>query len=344
MRVLFVTYPKIGLGRGGLQIQIEKTANELRKLGIEVILFDPWRNQIDNVDLCHIFSLDASMRHHIQEAAVKGVPVITSPVFGCFQDPNWLTTFKVKLSKLPGMFSQLVIAKLMLKTSSKVLALTNNERDIFIRAFQVPAEKCLIVPNGIEKRFADGDPRLFEDRFGVSNFVLNAGAIDPNKNQLTLIKAMTGLPYKLVIVGQARLCYEDYAKKCQDIAGDNVVFTGQLNYDDPLLSSAFAAAKLFVLPSYSEVMPLALYEAAAAGCKLIASQNFPVAEEIAAIVPRVDPDKPRELAKLIKREMATPCNPRLREIVLNMPSWADVAQMIKGIYEEVMREKRRTPA
>ena len=45
MKVLFITYPRIGLGHGGFEIQIEKTCQELRHIGVEVLLYDPWKNQ-----------------------------------------------------------------------------------------------------------------------------------------------------------------------------------------------------------------------------------------------------------------------------------------------------------
>ena len=338
MKVLFVTYPKIGLSRGGLELRIAKTAEELGKIGIEVILFDPWKNQIDDIDICHVFGIDGSSLSHVSRANEKGKAVIISPVLNCFLEKPWQLALKVKLSQwIPGMLGTLAQALAMLKASDRILALNQQERSLLIKSFKLEPQRCLIVPNGINKQFASGDPSLFEEKYKVRDFVLEVGAVVRRKNQLTLIKAMKDLPYTLVIVGEAFSEGDEYMDQCRASAGKNVIFTGPLSHDDPLLSSAFAAAKLFVLPSYSEVMPSALYEAAVAGCKLIASQNFPVAEEIAAFVPRVDPDNPRELAKLIKREMTTPCNPRLREIVLNMPLWADVAQMIRGIYEEVMR-------
>lgn len=340
MKVLFVTCPRFGLDRGGLQIQTEKTAEELGRLGVEVVLYSPWKNQIENVDICHIFSSDGSMLPHMQKAAAKNKPVVISPILSCFQGPTWLTALKVKLSNFPGVFTDLVRAKSMFELSAKILVLNSDERDIFTRTFKMPHEKCLIVPNGIEKRFACGDPSLFKDKYGVSDFVLNVGAIDPNKNQLTLIKAVAGLPHKLVIVGQARTGQEDYVQKCRAWAGDNVIFTGQLSYEDPLLASAYAAAKLFVLPSYSEVMPLTLYEAASTGCKIIASRNFPLAQEIRQYIQTFDPDKPTELAALIEKQMNSDKDNKLKKIVSQMPSWADIVGQIKKIYEEVLLEKQ----
>src|SRR5262249_55193271 len=138
----------------------------------------------------------------------------------------------------------------------------------------------------------------------VQDFVLNVASIEGRKNQLSLIAAMKNLPYPLVIIGKATSEQEDYMNNCRKEAGSNVLFTGGLAHDDPLLASAYAAARLFVLPSSSEVMPLTLYEAAIAGCRVAVSRNVPIAPSIAPMIPTFDPSDIQELAACITREMA----------------------------------------
>ena len=345
MKVLYVSCPKVRPNPGGLEIQIENTAHELHNLGVDVVRFDPWRNQISEIDLCHIFSTDGFCLPYAERAREEGKGVIISPVFNCFGEKAWLLALKMILSQwVPGMLSGLKKASAMLHAGDRILALNQQERNLILKSFNIKSERCMVVPNGINPRFVLGDPGLFEEKYGFRDFVLNVGCVEPRKNQLTLIKAMKDLPYTLVIVGDGHSKNTDYMKQCRSAAGDNVIFTGHLAYDDPMLPSAFAGAKLFVLPSYSEVMPLTLYEAALSGCKLIASRNFPIAEEISKAVPRVDPNDPQKLAALIRLEMGVPHDPKLREIVLNMASWADVGQTIKGIYEEVMAAERNAQA
>ena len=103
-----------------------------------------------------------------------------------------------------------------------------------------------------------------------------------------------------------------------------------------MLVSAYAAAKVYVLPSYSEVMPLTVYEAAAAGCRVITSTRYPVASEIANFVVRIDPDDVAGLRDAICKEMQAPDNQKLKEAARSMPSWGDVAKMIVQVYEKVL--------
>ncbi|MCC6181326.1 MAG: glycosyltransferase family 4 protein [Bacteroidia bacterium] len=323
-----------------MKIQIEKTAEELIKNGVEIVFYDPWKNQIPEVDLCHVFSLDGSLVYHVQKAAMIGKPIVISPVLNCFRDSLLQTVLKVRLSShIPGMYSDYKRAQLMLSDAVRVIVLNHEEKNVICKAFKFSQQNCIIVPNGINKTFASANPKLFENKYGVRNFILNVASIEQRKNQLNLIKAVKKLNYKLVIIGEATFTSQYYLEECRAIASDNVVFVGPLTYEDPLLASAFAAAKLFVLPSYSEVMPLTLYEAAVAGCKLITSRNVPISDQIKEYVQVVNSDKPKDIAVLIDKEMKSPVNENLREAALAMPSWYDVGKKIKTIYDDIILNK-----
>ena len=309
--------------------------------GVDVLFYDPWKNQIEGVDLCHVFSVDSSMVYHVRRAVSESKPVLVSPVFSFYKDPLWKTTLKVKLSEhIPGMLNELVQAKFSLCSAARVLALHSQERQRLIKVFGLSPQRCVIVPNGINDVFKKADAKLFRQKYGVIDFVLQVGSINHNKNQLALIKAVSGLPHNLVIVGGVSDGSEKYMEQCRTVAGNNVIFTGQFDYNDPMLASAFAAAKLFVLPSYTEVMPLTLYEAASAGCRVAVSKNLPVCEQIRQYVATFDPNKPRQLAAIIVRQMQLGRDDTVKEIVAHMPSWKDVGRQIKGIYQEVLAERQ----
>ncbi|MBA3613267.1 MAG: glycosyltransferase [Nitrospirales bacterium] len=337
MKVLFLTYPRIGLNRGGLQIQIEETAKGLAQRGVEVIFYDPWRNQIPDVDVCHVFSIDGAVVSHVQRSIGSGKPVIVSSVLNLFHVPPSLMRMKVLSSRfIPGMYSDLKRANLMLHAASRVIALNENERKLLSTIFSLPSDRIVTIPNGLKASFATGDPLLFEEKYGVKDFVLNVASIEERKNQLTLIRAMKSLPYPLVIIGKILSEQEEYISRCRAQANKRVIFTGSLAHDDPILASAYRAAKLFVLPSFSEVMPLTLYEASVAGCRVVASKNVPVARPLQHLVPVFDPHSPEDLASLITTEMEKPPTLELQSIVRDMPSWQQVCQQIHGSYENAL--------
>jgi glycosyltransferase involved in cell wall biosynthesis len=338
MRVLFLTYPRIGLNRGGLQIQIEETAKGLAELGVEVIRYDPWENQISNVDVCHVFSIDGATAYHVTRAVAERKPVVITPVFSSFKCRPLLTRLKVNLSGfMPGMYSDLKRARIMLRAASKILALNAEEKQLVASTFSLPSTAIEVVSNGIDLRFVNGDSTIFMNRFGVENFVLNVASLDPNKNQLSLIRAMSTLGYPLVIIGKLTSENSHYYDLCRkEVGASRVIFVGELAHEDPLLASAYAAAKLFVLPSHSEVMPLSLYEAALSGCAVIASKNVPIAHPLRRYAKQFSPDDIEALRNLIDTEMKFPKTSELRSTVAAMPSWGDVSRLIKGVYEDVI--------
>ncbi len=234
------------------------------------------------------------------------------------------------------MYLDLKRANLMLHAASRVIALNENERKLLSTIFSLPSDRIVTIPNGLKASFATGDPLLFEEKYGVKDFVLNVASIEERKNQLTLIRAMKSLPYPLVIIGKILSEQEEYISRCRAQANKRVIFTGSLAHDDPILASAYRAAKLFVLPSFSEVMPLTLYEASVAGCRVVASKNVPVARPLQHLVPVFDPHSPEDLASLITTEMEKPPTLELQSIVRDMPSWQQVCQQIHGSYENAL--------
>ncbi len=337
MKVLFLTYPRIGLNRGGLQIQIEETAKGLRELGVEVVFYDPWRDQIPEVDLCHAFSIDGAILPHLERATESGKPVIVSPVFSAFAHGAYVTRVKVLLSSsIPGMYSDLKRAQRIFNVASHVIALNADEESLIRSSFSsVSSRKITVIPNGIDGRFATGNPEIFRAKYKLGSFILTVGSIEPNKNQLALIQAMKQLDSQLVIIGRANRSYPDYFALCQKEASTQktILFVGEVPHGDPILASAFAASELFVLPSFSEVMPLSLYEAALAGCKVAASDSFPLQPEMARYVSRFTPSSVSSMATVLAKELQGRPSNSLKDAVLAMPTWTDISRRILEVYE-----------
>ena len=79
-----------------------------------------------------------------------------------------------------------------------------------------PINKITIIPNGVEKRFAEAEPTLFHNKYGVKDFILNVGHIGVDrKKTLSLIRALSKIDHPAVIIGrifpskEADLCLEE---------------------------------------------------------------------------------------------------------------------------------------
>lgn len=147
-----------------------------------------------------------------------------------------------------------------------------------------PEKSVYYLPNGVDvEHFRRADPDLFRQRFGLKSgerLLLCVSRIDPQKNQRLLLDAFAALnPIEqnlhLALVGPVTdnsyakdllLCVEAYGLK------ERVHWITGLEPDDPLLSSAYRSAELFVLPSVHEPFGIVILEAWAAGVPVVASQ------------------------------------------------------------------------
>jgi glycosyltransferase involved in cell wall biosynthesis len=340
MRVLFVVPPRFGLHRGGLEIQVEKTAEELSSIGVEVVKFNPWRNGLLGVDICHGFTFDGSILPYALEAERRKIPFIVSPVSNLVSVGNTSLKARVLLSRyVPGFYSDIKRALAICKCARAAAAQTDAEAHLLNSAFGIEARRIRVIPNGIESAGNVGNPDLFAKKYGVNDFVLCVGSIDENKNQETLIRAVAGTALKLVLVGRAAVGHEDYEQHCRAIAGSNVLFTGFIEPASPMISSAFAAARVVAVPSFKETWGLAMYEGALAGCHLAVSSTVPLHEAIVGRVKVVSPTRVNDWKKALGELSATPASSDIALIVQKkLVSWTEVAKQIRLLYEDVLNE------
>ena len=83
MRILFSTYPAAFDCPGGGEAMLLKSLEALERAGAEVIRFNPWRPQLDEVDVVHYFSIQGGP-FFCDYVTRRGLPLVISPVL-------WLT-------------------------------------------------------------------------------------------------------------------------------------------------------------------------------------------------------------------------------------------------------------
>jgi glycosyltransferase involved in cell wall biosynthesis len=122
---------------------------------------------------------------------------------------------------------------------------------------------------------------LVEERFGLApgSYALFVGRLVPEKAPDLLIEAFRDVPgdVRLVIAGGSS--YTDgYVARLRELAAADprVLLAGYVYGDD--LAALYSNAGVFVLPSHLEGLPLTLLEAAAYGCRVVASDIPPHVE------------------------------------------------------------------
>ena len=136
------------------------------------------------------------------------------------------------------------------------------KRDI-AALYGLPEENIHVIGAGYNKEIFKRNGMSKQDE------VIFAGKISEKKGVLSLLKAMREVPgKKCVLAGGAgdQDAYRRIQEEAKKLQG-RAVFKGKL--DQKSLADAFNRAKVFVLPSFYEGLPLVALEALSCGCQVV---------------------------------------------------------------------------
>jgi glycosyltransferase involved in cell wall biosynthesis len=154
------------------------------------------------------------------------------------------------------------VEKITYKTADRIILTSKRDKDFVVGRFKINSEKIKIIPNYI-------DTELFRP-FSLEkekNRIIFVGRLEAQKNLFNLIKALSGIPVKLVLIGRGFL-----KEKLEELAKEkkvDVKFINKIANKD--LPQEYNKSKLFILPSFYEGCPKALLEAMSCGLPCIGS-------------------------------------------------------------------------
>ena len=330
MRVLFNTYPVAFDCLGGGEIQLLESKQALERAGLEVLSYDPWDPQFDDVDLVHYFSVQGGSMNFCSHVKRRGLPLLISPIL-------WLTEQNRGELPLDEIHDLLHLSDLVLTTS-------NAETQQLADFFALDTDHFRVAHNAVDESFTQPvSAGLFTDHFGITEpFLLNVANIESRKNQLRLIQAARQTSMKLIILGRVR--DPSYFDCCRREAGDSLTYLGHLDHDDLLLKSAYRACQAFVLPSLLETPGLAALEAAVCGARLVVTEVGCTREYFGPLAHYVDPLDTENIRLAILRAMESSDSTSLQNHVLNNFTWGRTAGELIAAYESVLgRNSGREP-
>ncbi len=377
MKVLMLG--RIGLleARGGDRIQVENTAMELKKLGVEVDIktdmdFKPWE-----YDLVHIFQLDWTPETYFYAKKTKkyNIPLVLSPIHHnveevkkfddefvfdfrrisklFFKDQFKRDTFKnvyrsffdprrIKSTFYSVFHGFKKMQREVLQMSDAVLVQTVREAEDLKRTFEVDFkwEKVL---NGVGKAFID--PKPFKNPFDFEDYIMCVGRIEPRKNQLNVIKSVqkfreeTGVDVKLVLIGKASPSkHFEYNLLVDKLIRKNKWIK---RIDNSInysdLPSYYHFAKVCVSASWFETTGLTSLEALYCGANTVASG--PRAKEyLGGYASFCQPDNIDSIKDAVKKEYEAP-RPVLDVKIRREYTWQNAAEKTFEVYKEVLTKK-----
>lgn len=328
---------------GGLQIQVLETIEAMRRAGHDMRLIDPARERFVDFDLLHVFSVAAGNHTIVGQASWLDVPVVLSPLVS-----RWTPSLARRARLLDRLAGRLTGWELTtnyrwmhsgLHTADHCVALGERERQMILDAFDVPPSRVSVVPNGIPARFFQPDPEAALARFGLEpGFVLCVASVDSHKNQLGLARALEGSGRPLVLVGECMPANQALLKEVLAVPGTRHL--GSLPHDDPILPGLMAAASVMCLTSWSEVMPLAVLEAMAAGTPAVLTRHHGMdVGTMRGVLREVDPRSSREIAEAVAALAGSPPSAAQCRAAVAHLSWDAVAGKLCDVYATVVAGK-----
>jgi glycosyltransferase involved in cell wall biosynthesis len=328
---------------GGGENQLIQTGRHLEELGVPVRLFSAWTDRLEEARLLHLFGMSREGLELARVAKARGIPVVLSPI--CWYEPHAMVCLEPTLPRQIASLAGWVIRSIaprtpswrlkLLRLADLVLPNSRSEAIQLTRLFGVDAAHIRVVPNGVLPAIGRATPEIFCRRFGAFPFVLSVGRIEPRKNTLELIRAARRLELPLVIAGEAPPGFERYNAQCRHEAAPDTIWLGRLDHHDPLLASAYAAARVFALPSWFETPGLAALEAALAGCAVVITPYGSTKEYFGDHVEYARPHRLGEIGRALARAWEDGPDPELAPRVETRYLWPQIARMIAGAYDSV---------
>jgi hypothetical protein len=330
---------------GGGEHQLVQTGRHLEERGVLVRPFCAWADSIRDARVLHLFGMSREGLELAKVARATGVPVVLSPI--CWYEPKAIAALaEGPLEAVRGLTAWATRRafprwpgwrRRLLRLADAVLPNSRAEVDQLVALFEVDAHAIRVVPNGVDPRFADASPVLFREHYGSQNFVLYVGRIEPRKNVLALVEATRESRLPLVAIGDAPPGRRAYYRACRAAGGEWVRWLGGLEHEDPMLASAYAACRVFALPSWFETPGLAALEAALAGRPLVVTPYGCTREYFGASVEYARPNDAGELAGALRKawERRGEPNEALARRVGSLFLWSDVARRTAEVYDQV---------
>ncbi len=241
--------------------------------------------------------------------------------------PAVVTIHDLSFEREPSLMSRkdrLVFRRVVPRAARKavrVLTVSERTRSDLRELYDVPDEKIVVTPNGVDPAFTPGNSLL------LGEYVLVVGAVQERKNPLAALAAAEAAGLPLVVAGPAK---DEALARELERRGARV--TGYVEQEE--LVRLYRGAACLVQPSRYEGFGLPVLEAMACGTPVVAVPE-PALQEVAGDAAIWAEE--RELGDGIRRAVAE----RERFVAAGLQraklfSWAETAKRTLAVYREAL--------
>ena len=337
-RICVVPEYPLGLMPGGVQVQAVETFRALSLLpGLDVRLFE-WSATEPPADLYHFIGFPRHLAPVANLVRRAGKPYVCTLLTGAGNDTvrRRLAALRQRARRFLGRGRGTEHSEAV-REAAALVAITARNRRTISAVYGLSPAKIRVIPNGVAPRFLSADPGAWQSAYGDRPFVLCAGAVQRRKDQLQLAQACNALNLPLVLLGPVLPGEEAYASKVADAMSANGAIGGSwlknLQSDDPLLPSAYAACRLFALLSRNETQPLSVLEAMAAQKPILLAEAGYNREPPFDSLPAASLESPESL----KQSLAAAWKSGQATKLPGEFTWESVARRLRDLYLEILR-------
>ena len=335
---------------GGHRTQLDQTCRYLQALEVDaVVSFEEWPD-LSRYDLVHGFGLGPA---EIRRCRQAGLPVVLSTIYwgrfhtsGQHQARKPLDVWKHRgrmglvllrsalqgqhMEKCEAFVEELQNQRVAYEMADLLLPNSEMEARTIQAELGVTTPYC-VVPNAV-------DPAIFQISMEPPverNHVLFAGRFEPHKNQLGLIEAMRSSDLPVIFVGHPHPDHPAYYEQCKRRATKNMTILPGVPHEQ--LAPLYTAAKVHVLPSWSETTGLVSLEAALCGCNIVTTERGYTREYFQDLAWYCNPADPHSIRRAIEDAYHTPFRAELKERVLDNFTWEHTARATLKGYKMLQR-------
>lgn len=367
MKVLFQSRKTLYSVPGGDTTQITKTKEYLEKLGVEVDVSLELNPDVSRYDIVHVFNLMRPQELYLQVKNAKkyGKKVALSTIYGPYEEyekkarggilqvlNNLLSITQIEYLK--------VIARAVLNfefNKGTVIYLLNGHKrlqrkiikmvDVFLpnsdsemlrvaKDFKLKNYNYVAVANAVDVNKFDYErveisPELEKYR----DCVLCVSRIEGRKNQLNIIRACKGLPYKFVFIGKAGANFRKYYEACKAEANDHTFFLGQIEHEK--LPQFYKLAKVHILASWMETPGLSSLEAGIMHTNVVVTKKGDTEDYFKKFAFYCEPDDLLSIKDAVVKAFNSSFDSNFLERIRDNYKWEDTARQTFQGYQSIIR-------
>lgn len=327
MKVLFCVRADYYRNFAGDSMQVVKTAEFLRKVGITVDINDGNIYDYSDYDIIHLFSLmtlGETYKYYRIARQYKKM-IVLSPIY---QD---LRKYYNHIGDIEGLrlWKQCTTYRAeILKGCKMIYPSSYMEQQCLEEQFNVMND-CRVIYNGVEAEDEETPLYSLKERYKLDSYALAVGKVCQSKNQLTLVKICSDLGIKLVLIG--RVEDKQYFRECMKYK--NAVYLGFM--DSYNIYNAYRFAKLHVLASYIEATGLSTLEAAASGCNIVSTSEGYIREYLGDKATYCNPYNEQSIFEAVDKGYRQNKSSQLKKMVKENFSWEKCVEELYESYQNM---------